>query len=187
MILGGSRYTPYAGEQGINSAHQGIKVPCSAENRENGACASLTRKEIFVSATCSNYIRMKIVKITGNFLGRNREICRAYQGNNSAYQGITGGGAKPPRVAYRSRARARLPQPKPRAANRTWPDALWGSRPGHPMFSPGLNSTRPCSSYTHFSGSAEQKRELSGLTTARRAVKRDADRRRGAKQPLAGQ
>ena len=34
MIRGGSRKIPYAAEQGINSAHQGIKVPCSAENRD---------------------------------------------------------------------------------------------------------------------------------------------------------
>jgi hypothetical protein len=32
--LGGSGKIPYAGEQGINSAYQGIKVPCSAENRD---------------------------------------------------------------------------------------------------------------------------------------------------------
>jgi len=33
-IQGGSRKIPYAREQGIFSAEQGIKVPCSAENRE---------------------------------------------------------------------------------------------------------------------------------------------------------
>jgi len=34
MILGCSKKIPYASEQGIFSAEQGIKVPCSAENRE---------------------------------------------------------------------------------------------------------------------------------------------------------
>jgi hypothetical protein len=33
-IGGGSSKIPYAGDQGIKSAHQGIKVPCSAENRD---------------------------------------------------------------------------------------------------------------------------------------------------------
>ena len=34
MIRGVSRRIPYTAEQGINSAHQGIKVPCSVENRD---------------------------------------------------------------------------------------------------------------------------------------------------------
>ena len=33
-IRGGSGQIPYAGEQGTNSADQGMKVPCSAENRD---------------------------------------------------------------------------------------------------------------------------------------------------------
>jgi hypothetical protein len=33
-IRGGSGKIPYAPEQGINSAELGIKVPCSAENRD---------------------------------------------------------------------------------------------------------------------------------------------------------
>jgi len=33
-IRGGSSNIPYAAEQGMNSAHQGVKVPCSAENRD---------------------------------------------------------------------------------------------------------------------------------------------------------
>ena len=33
-IRAGSSKIPYAIEQGINSAEQGIKVPCSAENRD---------------------------------------------------------------------------------------------------------------------------------------------------------
>jgi hypothetical protein len=34
MIRGGSIKIPYASEQGIFSVDQGIKVPCSAENRD---------------------------------------------------------------------------------------------------------------------------------------------------------
>ena len=34
-ILGVSIKVPYPAEQGINSARQGIKVPCSVENRDN--------------------------------------------------------------------------------------------------------------------------------------------------------
>jgi len=40
-IRGGSGTIPYAGEQGINSPYQGIKVPSSAENRD---IARLTRR-----------------------------------------------------------------------------------------------------------------------------------------------
>jgi hypothetical protein len=35
MIRGGSTKIPYASEQGIFSAEQGIKVPCSCKNRDN--------------------------------------------------------------------------------------------------------------------------------------------------------
>jgi len=41
MILGGSTKIPYASGQGIFLAEQGIKVPCSAENKD---IARLTRR-----------------------------------------------------------------------------------------------------------------------------------------------
>ena len=46
MIPGGSSNIPYAAEQGINSPYQGIKVPCSAENRDNGALPRLVRSRL---------------------------------------------------------------------------------------------------------------------------------------------
>jgi hypothetical protein len=45
MIRGGSGKLPYAAEQGMNSAEPGIKVPCSAENRDN---ARLMRRLAFI-------------------------------------------------------------------------------------------------------------------------------------------
>jgi len=96
-------------------------------------------KSYFTSIGYTNDMHLPIVKLTGKFLGRNREIFRAHQGNNRRRRSKTStrrlSGPAPAGV-FLSRSHG--------TANRTWPDALRSSRPRRPMFSSGLNFTRPC-------------------------------------------
>src|SRR5208337_599290 len=71
MILGGSGKIPYRSEQGVYFAQQGIKVPCSAENRDN----SRLMRRLFDAFRAQARPAEKIRRIKERKMNRSTSIC----------------------------------------------------------------------------------------------------------------